>query len=342
MKSIELKTTSGCTHIRINESIKNLTNYTRNQKLIIITDQNVNQLHHHLFPSSDHIVIGTGESIKNLKTVESIYQKLLDFEVDRSWMLLGIGGGIVCDISGFVASTYLRGLDFGFVSTTLLAQVDASVGGKNGVNFLGYKNQIGVFNQPQFVICDLALLKTLPREETICGFAEIIKHGLIRSRSLCEFLEKNHQEILELKPEVLEPLIYESILIKSAIVSQDEKEKGQRKLLNFGHTLGHAIEKVHELSHGQAVCLGMLLSIQISLKYQYLSAGDAKRITQLIGLYFPPLSLALDKEALCEAIHHDKKRQKKVIDFILLEGPGKPLIKEIPIPEIEGLIHDLC
>ena len=167
-----------------------------------------------------------------------------DCEADRASFIVGIGGGIVCDVTGYAASTYLRGLKFGFVASTLLAQVDAAVGGKNGVNWEGYKNMIGVFNQPDFVICDPLLLRTLPRREVLSGMAEVVKHALIADAGLFSYLEENGSGVLDLRPEVMERLVCDSVRIKSSIVNRDEREKGERRLLNFGHTFGHALEKV--------------------------------------------------------------------------------------------------
>ena len=243
MKTIEIHGQTGRSKIVIGESLENLEKYTPSTKKIIITDENLNRLYHHRFPPWNVIEIGTGEKIKTLETVVYIFKKLVELEIDRSCFIIGIGGGIVCDITGFVASTYMRGLPFGFVSTSLLSQVDASIGGKNGVNFDGYKNMIGVFNQPHFVICDPEMLKTLPHKELLSGFAEVVKHAAIGSEELFIFLEKNFPRALALDAGTLEKLVYDSVIIKAKVVEKDEKEKGERRILNFGHTLGHALEK---------------------------------------------------------------------------------------------------
>jgi len=174
----------------IGERLQNVINYIRAQKVIVITDNNVDNLYRKQFPSEDIISIGSGESIKTLDTARDIYQRLVDMNADRSTFIIGIGGGVVCDICGFVASTYMRGLRFAYIPTTLLAQVDASVGGKNGVNLEGYKNLVGIFNQPEFVLCDGNLLKTLPQREVICGMAEIIKHAAIADIDLFDTWKK--------------------------------------------------------------------------------------------------------------------------------------------------------
>ena len=185
------------------ERLANLPRYLPATRTVVITDRTVQDLYQKGFPSCETITIGTGEPIKTLDTVRSIYDKLLEIETDRSTFIAGIGGGIVCDITGFAASTYLRGLRFGFVSTTLLSQVDASVGGKNGVNFKGYKNIVGVFSQPRFVICDFEMLKTLPKKEILSGFGEIVKHAVIGDKNLFSYLEKNHKTAIELDMDVV-------------------------------------------------------------------------------------------------------------------------------------------
>jgi 3-dehydroquinate synthase len=258
---------------------------------------------------------------------------------DRSTFLLGIGGGIVCDITGFVASTYMRGLRFGYVPTTLLAQVDASVGGKNGVNFDGYKNMVGVFNQPEFVVCDLSLLATLPPKEIFCGCAEIVKHAAIANSELFEYLEENHAQALSLDRDVLENLVYDSIKIKAAVVSKDETEKGERRKLNFGHTFGHAFEKTSGLSHGEAVSLGMLLASAISVQKGLLSKEDHAKLKNLLKSYQLPVHSAIKKDSVWDALQKDKKRESNRMHFVLLQGLGHAVIQHMPLHEIKGYLE---
>jgi 3-dehydroquinate synthase len=341
VKTVDVHGLSGHSIIAINESLDNVGQYLPDKKLIIITDRNVSEFYRSRFPKGEVIELGFGEDIKTLETVSSIYSQMLDLEVDRSWFLLAIGGGIVCDISGFVASTYMRGLSFGFVSTTLLSQVDASVGGKNGVNFFGFKNIIGVFQQPSFVICDLTMLETLPGEEYVCGFAEIIKHGAIADEKLFTFLESNYQKALEQDLAVLERLVYDSILIKSAVVERDETEKGERRKLNFGHTIAHALEKTMCVPHGEAVAAGMVFAANLSVQNKLLAAKDVTRIKTLIEHLGLPVRVMVFKDILYDAIRMDKKREDKDIHCVLLSRIGKAVIKEISILELEGAIDDL-
>jgi 3-dehydroquinate synthase len=342
MRILEIKGAAGSSKILIGEKLVNLWQYISAEKPVIITDTNVSRIYQKDFPSCNTIQIGIGEEIKTLETVKEIYRQLIEFEADRSTFIVGIGGGIVCDIAGFAASTYMRGVRFGFVSSTLLSQVDASVGGKNGVNFLGYKNMIGNFNQPEFVICDMDLLKTLPKREVLCGFGEIAKHAFLGDVKMCEYIEQNHEKALNLDPEVIGRLVYDSVVIKSTIVNKDEKESGERKKLNFGHTFGHAVEKTTTgILHGEAISVGMVVASKLSQKKGLLSAKEVGRIIDLLKKLHLPVSLDTDREKMVDALKKDKKRKGDNIDFVLLNGIGNAIIEKIAIKELEDVIFDL-
>ena len=340
MKTVKLDTQIGKSIILIGEQLENLTNYLPEKKPIIITDTNVQKHWGHYFPPGAVISIGTGERIKNLDTVGSIYDQLLEMGADRSSFIVGIGGGIVCDVTGFVASTYMRGVRFGFVSTTLLSQVDASVGGKNGVNFGGYKNIAGVFKQPEFVICDQNLLQTLPPGEFQCGFAEIVKHGAIADEELFVYLEQNWARALEHDPEVIEKVVHDSVIIKSTIVNRDATEQGERRKLNFGHTLGHAIEKALQIPHGEAVSAGMVLASKLSEKKENLPVDDSIRLVSLLEKFKLPVQLKFDRQQVVEAIGKDKKREGERLNFVLLKKLGEAVVGEIFIQDIIELLED--
>jgi len=333
-KTIKIKGGGGDSHIIIGESLLNLGRYVPVEKTVIITDKNVWSCCGKDFPPCRVIKIKPGEKAKSLDTVIDIYEKLLESEVDRSFFIVGIGGGVVCDIAGFAASTFLRGIRFGFVSSTLLSQVDASVGGKNGVNLGGYKNIVGVFNQPEFVICDLSLLKTLPRRELLNGFAEIIKHAAICDAELFDFLEDNHKKALSLDRDVIEKLVYDSIRIKSMIVSRDEKEKGERRKLNFGHTFGHAFERTLGIQHGEAVAAGIIAASELSVKKGFLKHEEFERLKRLIELFGLPVELPFNRADVFDAIKKDKKREDASLHFVFLSGIGSAMVKEIPISEL--------
>jgi 3-dehydroquinate synthase len=339
VKTIHIKGRTGDATIFVGESMRNLAHYLPAASTVIITDTNVWNRYGKEFPPFDVIQIGMTEEVKTLRTVATIYDRLIQLKADRSTFLVGIGGGIVCDITGFVASTYMRGVGFGYVATTLLAQVDASVGGKNGVNFSGYKNMVGVFNQPKFVLCDLSLLKTLPKKEISCGFAEIIKHAAIADYEMFLFLEANHAKALSLEMDVLEKLIYESVKIKASVVGKDEKEKGERRKLNFGHTFGHAIEKTTGVSHGEAVSLGMVLASAISVQKGLLTREDHLRFKNLLQRYLLPVRSRMKNESIWDALQKDKKRESDQMHFILLQGLGRAIVENIPITDIRGYLE---
>ena len=340
METITINTNSGPSNILIGERLANLQRYVPVAKPIIITDVNVGQLYPLESMASDVITIGIGEEIKTLDTVREIYAHLVSSEADRSAFIVGVGGGIVCDITGFAASTFLRGVRFGFVATTLLAQVDASVGGKNGVNYEGYKNMVGLFHQPEFVICDPELLKTLPRKEISCGLAEIVKHAAIADADLFAYLEKHAEDILALDRRAIEKLVRVSVRIKSAIVSRDETEKGMRRLLNFGHTFGHAIEKVAGVPHGEAVSMGMVIASALSVQKGLLSAQEDQRLRAVLNNLKLPTRIAENSPKITEAIAKDKKRAGDRIHFVLLNGIGTARVDQLSMKEIEGALNE--
>ena len=222
-----------------------------------------------------------------------------------------------------------------------MAQVDASVGGKNGLNFKGYKNIIGVFKQPGFVICDPALLTTLPKREILCGTAEIVKHALICDADLMDYLEKNCDGLMQLEPEIINHLVSVSVAIKSAVVNQDEREQGLRRILNFGHTFGHGLEKIRRLSHGQAVAAGMMIAARISVKKGLLGDAEAARIENLLKKLRLPTNVPVDRVELMDALKRDKKRHAEGVYFVLLAGIGEAVVEMISFDELENLAGDI-
>ena len=339
METITLNTASGPSRILIGERLENLQRYISVARPIIITDDNVGKLYSLDSMATEVITIGPGEEIKTLETVQDIYVQLLSIQADRSSFIVGIGGGIVCDIAGFVASTFLRGVRFGFVATTLLAQVDAGVGGKNGVNFKGYKNMVGLFHQPEFVICDPEILKTLPQKEISCGLAEIVKHAAIADAGLFAYLEKHAEDILALDRQAIEKLVLASVRIKSSIVSRDETEKGERRLLNFGHTFGHAIEKVSAVAHGEAVSMGMVMASALSVKRGLLSAEEDQRLRVLLKKLKLPNGFESSSQKIFDAVGKDKKRAGDRIHFVLLNGIGNAVVEQIAIEELKETLY---
>lgn len=341
MKTIRIHGSTGDSTILVGEVLESLGKYAPLEKTVVITDTNVRRHYQKDFPPCEVIEIKSSEKIKSLETVKEIYQRLTEIEADRSSFIVAIGGGVVCDIAGFVASTYMRGVRFGFVSTTLLSQVDASVGGKNGVNLGGYKNMVGVFNQPEFVICDLNLLKTLPEKDLLSGFAEIVKHAVIEDPELFSYLEENYERGLSLDAEVINRLVCDSIVIKSSIVNRDEKETGERLKLNFGHTFGHAIEKTTGISHGEAVSAGMVIALKLSMRRGYLSMEETEKIEGLLQKMKLPIRLPFDSGGVLDALRKDKKRNGNTINFVLLRAIGHALVEKMSIQELETAISEL-
>lgn len=271
-------------------------------------------------------VIPNGENSKTLSNVELLYQELIKYHFDRKDLLVALGGGVVGDMTGFGAATYLRGIDFIQVPTTLLSQVDSSIGGKTGVDFLNYKNMVGAFYMPRLVYINPKTLLTLSDAQFASGMGEVIKHGLIADASYFDWMEAHREEILAKELPILESLIYTSCDIKRHVVQEDPKEQGIRAHLNFGHTIGHAIEKLSsfELLHGQCVALGMCAAAWISKERGLISDADYTRILQVIASFGLPTKLSLPMEAkdIVAATKSDKKMEGNHVKFILLDGIG--------------------
>ncbi|PKM54516.1 MAG: 3-dehydroquinate synthase [Firmicutes bacterium HGW-Firmicutes-5] len=266
-----------------------------------------------------------GEINKNYKTINLIYDFLITNQFDRQSLLIALGGGVVGDMVGFTAATYMRGIDFIQVPTSLLAQVDSSIGGKTGIDFNGYKNIVGAFHQPEMVYVNTKTLRTLPTQEFASGMGEVIKHSLIKDEAYMSFLENNMDAIKGLNHEAITELIKLSCLIKSEIVSKDEREQGLRATLNFGHTIGHAIERLMNFKrlHGECVALGMLAASHISYAIGHLTTSDLDRISSLIDLYNLPVKIdGLSPETIYTELFFDKKTKHHQLNFVLLKTIG--------------------
>jgi len=336
-----LRTPTGECRIILGGALEDLERLVPAGRAAIVTDTTVRRLHGGRFPRLNTIAIRPGERSKTLRTVERIHRKFLEWEMDRSSFVLGIGGGIVCDVAGFAASTYMRGVRFGLVPSTLLAQADAAIGGKNGVNVGQVKNIAGVFNPPGFVLAEFPILSTLPRAERLCGFAEIVKHAVIADAGFFAELERDADALLRLDPRVLQRALAGSIRIKSSIVGADEKESGDRRKLNFGHTLGHAIETETGTPHGEAVSIGMAAAAGISARRGMISVGDADRLRALLAGSGLPVRIPLAPVRLIEAMRRDKKRRGDMVRLILLSAIGRAEIVNLGYDELEGELDDL-
>ena len=316
-------------HIKIGNAGKILSQYiSKNNfsKIGFLADNNSTKyclnriLENHDF-NYHTITIEEGEENKNLSSCEKVWKELIDLKFDRNSLLINIGGGVICDLGGFVASTYMRGIDFINIPTTLLSQVDASVGGKLGVDFQNLKNIIGVFREPNSVIIDTIFLQTLSERELRSGFAEVIKHCLIRDRAMFDKISKK-----EWNDSDWDEIVKHSISIKSEVVSKDLKESGLRKILNFGHTIGHAIEttyldKKSKFLHGEAIVIGMICESFISYQHKKIDKDDLEKITKYILKVYDLPKLGFF-DTIIKNTYHDKKNISQNIRSSLLEGIG--------------------
>jgi 3-dehydroquinate synthase len=306
---------------------------------ILITDLHVFTAHAKKFKGWNVIVLKPGEEFKVQETVDAIIEQLIEYKADRKTLLVGIGGGVITDLTGYVAAVYMRGLRFGFAPTSILAMVDASIGGKNGIDVGVYKNLVGTIRQPEFLLYDYSFLKSLPEQEWINGFAEIIKHSCIKDVAMFRELQKNKLDHYRKNKKALGKLIQKNAAIKSAVVQKDEFEKGDRRLLNFGHTLGHAIENIYELSHGQAISIGMTAACEFSA--ELVGFQDSQKVIDLLDQYGLPTQAEFDKKQAFENLKMDKKKEKTAMNYVLLEKIGKGIVRSIPIDQLEGLINKL-
>jgi 3-dehydroquinate synthase len=308
--------------------------------IVFITDENITKNHPEKFNGRQTIVIKAGEQFKNQQTVDSIISQLINLHADRETFIVGVGGGVVTDIAGYAASVYMRGIRFAFVPTSILAMVDASIGGKNGVDVGVYKNLVGVINHPEFLIYDYSFLKTLPHREWVNGFAEIIKHACIKDRQMFYSLKENSLMKFLSSEEDIATIIKRNVDIKYNVVASDEKESGERKLLNFGHTIGHAIENISNLPHGHAVSIGMVAACKISEEINSFKKDETKEVTDLIAQYELPVSFSFDKKKAWETLQHDKKKSGNNMSFVVLNSIGNASVKSIALDGLYKIFNN--
>ena len=281
---------------------------------------------------ADMITFPHGEAAKELATISSLARQLAQKGFDRGDALVALGGGVTGDITGFLASVYMRGIPFVQVPTTLLAQVDSSVGGKTGVDIPEGKNLIGTFYQPKAVYIDPDVLATLPKQELLGGLAEVIKYGIIRDREFFDFLANNRKEILSLEDKALLPLLARCCEIKAQVVAEDEREGGLRRILNFGHTIGHAVEAASNftLIHGLAISIGMRAAADLAVLGGYCSSGDAQAVRSLLEDFGLPVDIPsdLDRQAIRRFLLTDKKTLAGRIFFVLPEEIGRVIVTD--------------
>lgn len=328
--------------ISLNEDFSGLTDYIsyklgkKYAKICIVTDSEVANIYldevksllNNLDSTIFSHVFEAGEASKNGDTLNKLYEDLIKFKMDRNDLLVALGGGVVGDLTGFCAATYLRGIDYIQVPTTLLSQVDSSIGGKTAIDFMKYKNMVGAFYMPRLVYINVNTLKTLDSKQFSSGMGEVIKHGLIQDNHYYEYIWSNKDKIKNKAVNSLIELIYGSCLIKARVVEEDPKEKGIRAYLNFGHTVGHAIEKLsdYKLFHGECVALGMMSSLYISNKLGFVSKEEVDNVRKLLEFFDLRTHLDtsdFDKKAVLEATKSDKKMDNNRIKFVVLKEIGR-------------------
>jgi 3-dehydroquinate synthase len=305
------------------------------ENLIVVTDENIDGFYGHLFLPFRKIVIAPGENNKNRAGADFIIDRLIEMEADRSTLVLGVGGGVVTDLTGYAASVYKRGIRLAFAPTSVLAMVDAAIGGKNGLNTGFLKNIIGTTYQPEFILFDYNFLTTLPAVEWESGFAEIIKHACIRDMQMFETLERLSLHDYRQDASLLASLVEENVKLKMQIVLEDAYDRDLRLLLNFGHTIGHAVENLHAIPHGHAISIGMVAACNLSEKSGYLHFEEAQRVVRLLERYHLPVDLETEPARVFEILKSDKKRDGGFMNFIMLQGIGNGMIVPVEISFLE-------
>ena len=329
------------TAIYLEGNLERLPKILGKRNAVLIADEHVATLLKERLPKLLTYTVASGEHSKSLREASEIYRWLQNNGIDRDTVLVGLGGGVVCDLSGFVAATYMRGIPLVLIPTTLLAQVDASVGGKNAVNLDGFKNIVGTFYQPEAILCDYSLLNTLPLEEIRGGVAEMIKHCMIADATMFDYFHAHAESILRLDPEVVREIIPWSIRIKKNFIEADLFDHGIRRILNFGHTWGHAVESVTGIHHGLAVAIGMCFATRFAVHKGYCDAELLAALESLLIQFGLPTRSDVLPWVVFEAMKRDKKRSASDIHFILPETVGLTTVVDVSIEELKSFIKTL-
>jgi 3-dehydroquinate synthase len=337
MKQLKIKFSVSSTDFYFAGGISQLRKITDPKETVIITDQHVYKAHAKRFKGWNTIVLKAGEDFKVQGTVDAVVETLIKMEADRKTTLVGIGGGVITDLTGYIASVYMRGIRFGFIPTSVLGLVDASIGGKNGIDVGQYKNMVGVIRQPSFILHDMAFLQSLPGEEWENGFAEVIKHACIKDAAMFASLENNSLASYQKSRKSICDLVERNALIKIKVVQKDEFEKADRRLLNFGHTLGHALETQYDLLHGQAISIGMTYACHISEKLTGFT--QTERVVSVLEKYNLPTYASFDKQKVFNVLKMDKKRERAEMNYVLLDHIGKGVVKTISLKKLESIIQ---
>jgi len=327
--------------IRFIESATDELHAVQAHSMVLLIDSNVFEKHQKLFEEFDSIVVPAGERSKSMKLVEELAETLLDMGYQKDSLIVGVGGGVVTDITGFIASVFMRGVSFGYYPTTLLGMCDAALGGKNGVNLSASKNIIGTISQPDFIHIWPSFLQTLPQDEFVNGMAEVIKHAMIDGGDFPQFLLDNKDEIIGKNPIVLKEMIERSARVKMDIVAQDEFDNEKRHLLNLGHTIGHALETHFGIPHGHSVAIGMSLDVKIARMMNMCDEHTPLILSNLLQTFNLPEEHDFNVKEIMEIIATDKKRRKNAIRYIVPVAPGNCQIVNMDATRLENYLYKL-
>ena len=317
---------------------KNIDDFHNADKILILTDVNIFKLHKPKFEGYQVIVVDGTEKHKTQSTVDNIIVQMLEMNIDKTWLFVGVGGGVITDLAGYVASIYKRGIKLGLVPTSILGMTDAAIGGKNGVNVGMYKNMVGTTYRPLFILYDFTFLDTLPSSEWINGFAEIIKHACIKDAAMFDELEKRDIDFYINNRSEAIAMVEKNVALKTAVVLADEFEKADRFQLNFGHTFGHAIENLYNLPHGHAVSVGILMAAKISEEINNFDSVSVERLKKLLQQYKLTISQEINKEEVLALLSKDKKRAGDAINFVLLKSIGEASVQQLSFKTIQSLL----
>jgi len=343
MPEIEIANLSSPSLIRVGPDRERVWDWLGGRKCLLVSDETVYGLYTVFFKGQDTFLMPPGEASKNPDTLIRLLGAMAKNGLDRDSCLVAVGGGVVSDLAVLAAGLYMRGIRAAVISSTLLGQVDASVGGKCAVNLLGVKNLVGLFKQPELVICDTGMLATLPEREWRSGLGELVKHALLQGPGVCEEMMNHLSGINERDVGVMTDFIADSVRFKAAVVGSDEKEKGLRRILNLGHSFGHVYEAHCELPHGEAVALGLVMALRYSRDLGLLDKveyGQAMGLIMALGLAHDPADIAA--EQILFYLGLDKKKQQRDINLVLLAGLGHPQLKSVPIEEVARVWPALC
>ncbi len=343
MKPLALRTPSGTTQIEFGDARRLKKSRDPSPMAVFVTDRKVFGLYRPFFAGRETAFVGRGEGSKTLEMVNGLFKRFLRLGIGRGATIVAVGGGVVCDVSGLAAALYLRGIGLVLVPTTLLAQADASVGGKNGVNFERYKNLIGTIRQPERILIDPGFLKTLPPREVRNGLAEIVKAAAIGDAEMFRDLEKAAERAPRLDPAVILEFVRRALRIKIAVVERDELETGPRRLLNFGHTLGHALERSGGFGHGEAVSVGMCAAARVAEGMRLVPGAETKRLVRLLRAFGLPTAAPGTADRVLGALGRDKKRAGEVIHFVMPSGGmGSATVRPMPLGELKERLRAVC